>query len=745
MNKSFSNLLSGVAILLGLTALALSLTSQGPVGLPGDDGSTPYIGVNGNWWIGETDSGVSATGANASQIPLPHVDLSLSPSESQRYNETLNIPFTTPEEKLTYAQNLVSTQGFVGISTASQLINISDIDGKYVLLNDITFASNVLWSPINFNGTGSEENFFSGIFDGAGFSISNVTYESIDFTQDFSYFGLFEGLNEATIRHLYLTNFNIYSINNDNISSDYVGSLAGIANNSELYNINMDNTLVSGTDYIGGLVGSIYGTSVRFITANLIRVWGGINVGGLFGQMEDSELSKVNIKTILNGATVRQGGVTGTSTDSFFTHLEVEIDLNSSNSPLINYRYDVGGIIGSSERDRLFNVITSGIMEFIPIDTNFTLANVGGVIGYGTNIVLSNVENRSTISIYMDETDYALEIRSIGGVVGAVEYGTMHSIINAGDVKIFAPENGLDPNVYLDSEETPVEYIGGVLGYVYGSVNLKHVINAGNILGIVEVGGIIGSTGILSYFFQQLVVVDQSVNFGSVGGFELVGGLMGISDARTNFILANFMNYGNIDAINRVGGLFGLISPAESIKVHIINSYNRGVITAADYGVGGLIGGIAPNSYFFDYPVFGEVHIYNSFNAGLIRTLNLGKDNYTIQDFAGGSIVGFRSIVTYMYGVSFTPQNITYVEMNYDFNTNSYFETGNFIEIDLPGVGDGNNVDMTLIHNPSFFFQADLFVYQTAWDFYTVWTSDGERLDGLPYLQFLDAWFANVI
>lgn len=28
----------------------------------GEDGETPYIGANGNWWIGETDTGVQAQG-----------------------------------------------------------------------------------------------------------------------------------------------------------------------------------------------------------------------------------------------------------------------------------------------------------------------------------------------------------------------------------------------------------------------------------------------------------------------------------------------------------------------------------------------------------------------------------------------------------------------------------------------------------------------------------------------------------
>ena len=36
----------------------------GPQGQPGEDGLTPFIGDNGNWWIGEKDTGVSAKGEN---------------------------------------------------------------------------------------------------------------------------------------------------------------------------------------------------------------------------------------------------------------------------------------------------------------------------------------------------------------------------------------------------------------------------------------------------------------------------------------------------------------------------------------------------------------------------------------------------------------------------------------------------------------------------------------------------------
>ncbi len=35
---------------------------QGPAGQDGEDGLTPFIGENGNWWIGDKDTGVKAAG-----------------------------------------------------------------------------------------------------------------------------------------------------------------------------------------------------------------------------------------------------------------------------------------------------------------------------------------------------------------------------------------------------------------------------------------------------------------------------------------------------------------------------------------------------------------------------------------------------------------------------------------------------------------------------------------------------------
>lgn len=43
--------------------------SQQQTGTKGEDGLTPYIGANGNWWIGNADTGVSASGVTVSYTP----------------------------------------------------------------------------------------------------------------------------------------------------------------------------------------------------------------------------------------------------------------------------------------------------------------------------------------------------------------------------------------------------------------------------------------------------------------------------------------------------------------------------------------------------------------------------------------------------------------------------------------------------------------------------------------------------
>ena len=71
MKAITTKILGATAVLILTLVMMLALVScggesiqgeQGIQGLKGSDGLTPFIGENGNWWIGDTDTGVCATG-----------------------------------------------------------------------------------------------------------------------------------------------------------------------------------------------------------------------------------------------------------------------------------------------------------------------------------------------------------------------------------------------------------------------------------------------------------------------------------------------------------------------------------------------------------------------------------------------------------------------------------------------------------------------------------------------------------
>ena len=53
----------------GATWVSLGVKATGATGKDGADGLTPYIGENGNWWLGNTDTGVSAKGPKGDPGP----------------------------------------------------------------------------------------------------------------------------------------------------------------------------------------------------------------------------------------------------------------------------------------------------------------------------------------------------------------------------------------------------------------------------------------------------------------------------------------------------------------------------------------------------------------------------------------------------------------------------------------------------------------------------------------------------
>jgi len=759
MSKSTSTILSALALATGLTSLAISLFSPGPTGpqgsngqdgsqgnqgpsgetgsngLDGEDGQTPYIGENGNWWIGDVDSGISVSESNPVIEYLPQVNVELNAREETLYEKTRDLVFNDLAQKQAYAAELITNEGFIGVSTPAELMGLSDPTGKYVLLNDISYLNEVApsWSPINFFDQNTKIPF-GGILDGAGFSISGIIYASIDENQPFDFYGLFDELKGATIQNVTIENFNLFRQNHGDM-----GLIAGKVTDSTLENISLFNNTVSGHgDNVGGLSGQIINSEITFLEISNLALWGHYAVGGIAGIAAHSEFAKINSYNVeIDGRNDENGGLIGSSFLNIYIDIESELFIQIGGNSEGTYRFAIGGLIGYSNRDRLFYITTLGEMNFESLGDNYGLENVGGVIGYATNTVLFWVSNNIDIDIYYETEMQNVTIKSIGGVIGATEFAALSHVSNQANVNLRFNRETLDESFYVYTEEHPIEYVGGVIGYVYASVNLFRVVNDGQVSGMIDVGGIIGSTGIPFAFFQQLIYLNEVINLSQVVGLYKVGGIMGLNDERTNLIALNLVNFAQIEGERYVGGLFGVISPMFSIKVTIKNSYNVGEIIIKGYLAGGLIGSVGIDNFNFDFPLWGEVHLYHSFNVGNIVAYRLGYDEIDYLNLGIGSIIGARFTLAYIYGVSYLPQTNTVEVYSYNVDNNTYEPSGEYMAFSLDAVGYGNLLDFTLYDSPEALLFPDAFPYRTIWDFENVWAYVPLGDFELPILRFL--------
>ena len=175
-------------------------------------------------------------------------------------------------------------QGYTVIKTAQDLDNIrNDLDGKYILMNDIDLSSYSNWDPIGEidmdTGTGQG---FTGTLDGNGYTISNLTINRPD--EDgvglFGFVGDTTGAAATEIKNLGLENVDV-------TGNGMIGGIAGFssANIANCYTTgSVTGSLVDINVYgFGGLVGLSTGNILN--SYSQANVSGGIYVGGLVGSL----------------------------------------------------------------------------------------------------------------------------------------------------------------------------------------------------------------------------------------------------------------------------------------------------------------------------------------------------------------------------------------------------------------------------------------------------------------------------
>ena len=380
----------------------------------------------------------------------------------------------------------------------------------------------------------------------------------------------------------------MYTLKNLNIkiTKNYDGLISQLK--SELRNIKFENMTVENTNYSNiGIIGMNLG-KLSDIEAESIAInsQGGNQIGFIgitYGTLEHTNISLKHINYSGNGSI---GAFMGQDYNSTINNINLEdIHINAKSER-------IGGVVGyNASTSNLSNINAKGItLE----GTNY----IGGIIGWGS----SNISNSTINDVNIIGNSYLGGIKGYGS--GKISEVTATQIkINATGSNIGGivgtgsnVRNSSLNDIHIENLISDAENIGGIIGYSSGTVNIiqtsitdgKIDTDANNVGTFV--GNYNGQSGIINY--------NYAINL-EITGKENVGGIVGLLKAGT---VSNNYNNTNITAKNGyAGGIVGYLDNTNMTNVNnkstiFANYYADGVITGQN-NIGGIIGGIAEKLY----------------------------------------------------------------------------------------------------------------------------------------------------
>ena len=285
----------------------------------------------------------------------------------------------------------MSSSGVIGISNELGLQALANVvngtngaantcSGKTIVLTDnVNLRGIDNWTPI-----GNNSYRFKGTFNGNGYHISDMSVSGSTCV------GLFGYVENSEINNLSIINTAVSGTGN------WVGGLVGYARNSTITNCYVTGT-VSG-NAVGGLVGYVSGPSTIIDSYANGSVSGGSNVGGLVGV--------VGGNSIISGS-YATGSVLGTG----------------------NF---VGGLVGYASSTTISG---SHACNFVVGPTS-----VGGFIGYTNNVNMLDLSSNT----YIDNTHNGLAIGAETTNPSGVQYDANYTPPSGGSSSAITLQIGLD-------------------------------------------------------------------------------------------------------------------------------------------------------------------------------------------------------------------------------------------------------------------------------------------------------------
>ena len=284
--------------------------------------------------------------------------------------------------------------GTYKISTTADLVKMAEMSEAGYLTSGCEFvlANNINMSDVNWTIGIGKTNSFQGIFDGNGYTISNLNGRS----------GLFATTTKladgtyAEIKNVKLTDVNLTGEN---------GILAAVVNGANYTNINNCSVIggtISNNNKLAGIVGYTDYSSMNYCYTSLTITSTGTDVGGIVAyENRDTNVSYCISESTVSGHK-NVGGIAGTGGASY-----------SKSSAIVTGQTNVGGISGC-----VFAMKTGSYFDGIVSGTENVGGHTGNVYGNGTltNCIMEGTVNgdtnvgaivgNSTLTISSTETIY---------------------------------------------------------------------------------------------------------------------------------------------------------------------------------------------------------------------------------------------------------------------------------------------------------------------------------------------------
>ena len=489
---------------------------------------------------------------------------------------------------------------FIEVNTAEEFDQIrNEPEKNYILKNDIDLSEFNNWIPID---------GFSGVLNGNGFTIKNITISVTDNGQESNFYGLF-GKSTGGFLNVSIENINISVIKVESEEElatrywDFVGSLVAYADltakKSRIKNCYVNCSIEARSRaHVGGVVG--------FITKNDTPTdndWYG-------SYSEEKEIVHCSVRGCISSYPKRKvwtsennqflfhsrkncaGGIVGEELQgsSYILNCENNAEIISS---------VVGGIIGEKSGGEISNSINTA---------NLTGECSGGICGNGSGKIKECI-NYGTVYGTNEHLDLCLDITA-GGICGYsanLKSLIVSNCINYGDVLSFSEDCGNG------------SFAGGIVGLL-GYARIDKCSNYGNVKSIFDVlcdpSSIYpynhGSGGSSNQIYTESYIMVNNMSSFTRNIASCSGGLIGF--ASSNLILTESYNYStevisdtnftsvtgrsSVAMCGAVGGLIGAYT-IYPITFKIENCFSYSKLTATDSSnigslmlkvVGGLIG-----------------------------------------------------------------------------------------------------------------------------------------------------------